>query len=281
MVTKKRTIVKKKTQAIAKNNGSEKRKAVWLGAQALMGNAQPGTKEAKEKELVLMTSRALGVSPFGVNILGSLPYINKLGLGQKAQQYHKDVQFKYRWIKRAMDDNEKAICECKLVDSKGKDLSDWVTGECSPKTMSMSTLNGYQNHMAQTRAKNRAILETFGVRIHEDMIERIQQLSTANAVTSHQAALIGGAVSSSGEEIQMPKGKQKEDEDVNEPINGSAIFDIRAEMMSRGAATKAAQVALFNKLTANRFKVKDFSDLTAEQAQDALINDLIKTKGKK
>lgn len=202
---------KEKTKSVAVIEN--KKKEVWVGSLALMGSVQIGTKEAKERALIKMTAEVLDVSPFGVNILGSLPYINKLGLGQKSQQYGKEKdEFKYNWIQRALDDTQKAICECKIT-RDGKDITDWVTGECSPKTMKMGTLAGYQNHMAQTRARNRAILEAYGVRIHEDMIEKIGRLLEQKKLTEKQAdALVahaGQASSSSTEEIEIEKGKKE------------------------------------------------------------------------
>ncbi len=189
---------------------SDKKKSVWIGSQSLMGAVVAGSKEAKERELIKMTARVLDISPFGVNILGNLPYINKLGLGQKSVEYGKGKdEFKYNWVQRAADETQKAICECKIVRS-GKDITDWVTGECSPKTMKMGTLAGYQNHMAQTRAKNRAILEAYGITIHEDMMANIHKLYSQKQITDTQKGALeyhaGKATSSSIEEVEPEKG---------------------------------------------------------------------------
>lgn len=190
---------KKQSTAIAK---SEKRKSIWAGAQQIMGPAAPGSKEAKERNLVLLSAKVLGVSPFGVNILGNLPYVNKLGLAQKAQEYTPGVIFRYEWIKYAEDDTSKAICRCKVVDGKEKDLSDWVIGECSPATIKMGTLKGYQNHIAQTRARNRAINEAYGVRIHEDMMTKLETLYSKKAISAEQMHLLGESLNkTSVEEI--------------------------------------------------------------------------------
>jgi hypothetical protein len=186
-----------------------KKNLSWAGSLTLMGQVTPGSKEAKERALIKLTSEALQVSPFGVNLLGSVPYINKLGLGQKSEQIGKGKdEFRYNWVQRAMDDTQKAICECKIV-REGKDITDWVTGECSPVTMKMGTLKGYQNHMAQTRAKNRAILEAYGVKIHTGMIERIGYLLDQKKITEKQANALtetaGKATSSSVEEVELDK----------------------------------------------------------------------------
>lgn len=196
-------MAKKATKALAKQPAKKllKQKAVWGGAQQLMN--KPATDaEGRSRQLILLASRALRVSPFGVNILGDVPYINKLGLMQKAKDYKPAVSFLYNWIRYAEDDNAKAICACKVVEGK-RELSDWVIGECSPSSMKMSTLKGYQNHMAQTRARNRAILEVFGYKIHEDMMENIKRLTEAGAMTERQARLMEGAAASTAEEVNV------------------------------------------------------------------------------
>ena len=170
-------------------------------------------KEAEERNMILVASKVLKVSPFGINILGGLPYINKLGLAEKANQYDKSIKFKYMWEHIAKDDNEKAICKCKIVsvNSRGteKELTDWVVGECSTMTMSMGTLRGYQNHLAQTRAKNRAIQEAFGTRIHEDMMKNLEQLSRKKDFDEIAARGVGAVVSTYSEEIIIEEKKEK------------------------------------------------------------------------
>ena len=206
-MSEKKIVKKETTKAVSKV--SDKKKGVWLGSQTLMGRVVPGSKEAKEREVVNMTARVLNVSPFGVNILGNLPYINNLGLSQKSDQYSKGKDiFKYNWIQRAMNDTDKAICECKIV-RDGKDLTDWVLGECSPATMKMGTLKGYQNHMAQTRAKNRAIKEAYGVKMHEEMMENISVLYTKKNINETQAnaltTTVGRSTQTSVEEVAEDK----------------------------------------------------------------------------
>lgn len=203
-------VEKKKTKEVV----IKKEKAVWLGSQVLMQKFQPGTKEANDQKIVLMTARVLNVSPFGINILGSVPYINKLGLTQKANQYGKGKEtFEYKWTKVAMDDAEKSICECRVM-KDGKPITDWVMGECSPSSMKMGTLKGYQNHMAQTRARNRAILEAHGVQIHEEMMENIHKLYKGGQLQEEQAAALtqfaGKTTSSSIEEVNNEPTKKEE-----------------------------------------------------------------------
>ncbi len=202
--TKKKKLVARKTKTRSKSlairKKSQDKKLVWAGAKKLLGKAD-NAKEAKEKNMILLASKVLNVSPFGVNILGSLPYINKLGLKQKTKQYNPNSKFIYEWIKTSKDDEDKAICSCKIVDGKGKDITDWIIGECSPASMKMGTLKGYQNHMAQTRARNRAILEAYGERIHEEMMANIEKLSKKQEITTQEAANIGDATVTSVEEV--------------------------------------------------------------------------------
>lgn len=190
---------------LALEKDKPKEKPTWAGAQSLLGQPVKGSKEDKERLLIIFTARAMNISPFGVTILGNLPYINKLGLIQKAQEYHGDVGFEYNWVQIAKDDTEKAICQCRMVKKDGKVLSDWVLGECSPSTIRMSSLKGYQNHMAQTRARNRCIMEVDGARIHEDMIAGIEQLQKEKASKSENfAEKVARNALTSAEEMETP-----------------------------------------------------------------------------
>ncbi len=191
-------MAKKKTKAIVKK---ESKTLMWAGAQKLM--SRPTNQEEKRaRNIVMLTAKSLGISPFGVTLYASLPYINKLGLKQKQEQYQRTSKLIYIWIHYAKDDNEKAICQAKLIDGS-KDLCDWVVGECSPSTMKMKTLTGYQNHMAQTRARNRAILETYGVKMHEEMMTNIEKMVRAKQLSEQDASQIGNAITTSIEEIQQ------------------------------------------------------------------------------
>jgi hypothetical protein len=191
----------KKTKALVKRID---KKLLWSGAKRLF-EKPINPKEIKERNLILLTSQVLQVSPFGVNILGNLPYINKLGLAEKVKQYNKDAKFVYNWLKFSENDTDKAVCQCKLVTVGNKDLCDWILGESSPATMKMGTLAGYQNHLAQTRAKNRAILEVFGVRIHEEMMINIQRLAQKEGVNKEEVKALESFGKVSAEEIQNGK----------------------------------------------------------------------------
>lgn len=189
---------KKKVKSPQKKTvAKEGKKLLWLGAERLMSRQVP----PEERNLILLTAGVLGISPFGINILGNQPYMNKLGREQKARQYDRNVGYKYNWIQRAKNDEEKAICECKLVSGE-KELIDWITGECSPASTKMRTLKGYQNHIAQTRAKNRAIWEAFGVRIHEEMMTNIEKYYQNKQITGKEITQIQSILSTSVEEIE-------------------------------------------------------------------------------
>ncbi|GIW70346.1 MAG: hypothetical protein KatS3mg101_1093 [Patescibacteria group bacterium] len=74
--------------------------------------------------------------------------------------------------------------------------------------------------MAQTRARNRAILEAFGIKIHEEMMENIEKLYSKKEITEKDAERIGNAVTVSAEEIQPEENQTKvlfsEDKDIEE-----------------------------------------------------------------
>ncbi len=195
-----------KKNKIVKVPKKTKTEAVWAGAQSLLGPKPTNIEDLKKRNLVMTASKVLEISPFGVNILGSLPYINELGRKQKAKQYSKDTaRYEYQWIQFSKDDKDKSICQCRIFEGQ-KQKCDWVTGECSPASMKMSTLSGDQNMMAQTRARNRAIQEVYGLRIHEDMLANIYSLIKKGEVNESTAnKLIGSASVSSEEMTKEPK----------------------------------------------------------------------------
>ena len=260
MARKKATPIKRSRAVTTKKD----QEILWLGGQRLLGEAVT-PQERAERQIIVITARVLNISPFGVNILGSQPYINKLGLAQKAKQYEKNVMFLYKWIHRAKDDTEKAICECKITDGK-KDLSDWILGECSPATMKMGTLKGYQNHMAQTRARNRAILETFGVRIHEEMIKNIELLCRKGDAEGKHIAGIGGAVTISAEEMTSNGGYNKAPARPVQPQqDATAARDKKIDEIRKIAKGKTdkEKITYISKMTS--FKLTSF-DIPLRQA---------------
>jgi len=257
-------MAKKKTRAIVK---VKEKNLMWAGAKAVMG--KPTTpKEEVERKWITLTSKVLNISPFGVNILGNLPYINKLGLMQKAKQYSSGVGFRYDWVKTSQDDTDKAVCKCKIVIGP-KELTDWVIGECSPSSMKMSTLKGYQNHMAQTRARNRAILEAFGVRIHEEMMENIAKLYAKKEITEQEAGKVGEAVTASAEEIQ-PEEKQKALFAENKKVD--ELKKIAREM----GAKEGKEQKFIESKTSIRVNFETMTDVQARLVKAELLNQQVK-----
>lgn len=199
------------TKAIAKK--SNKRSLVWAGGQELMGAPQATRDKSleqvkRERGVLEMIATVLNVTIFGVDMLGNKPYLNNLGRKDKMFQYDKRAMFDYDWLKVAEDDTQKAICRARIVqfshDDKGQlnsvVLTPWIIGECSDATMSMKTLHGYQNHIAQTRAENRAFQYLYGLRMHHEMLENIAKMKSG--VTKEEVALIANAISVPAEDVQ-------------------------------------------------------------------------------
>jgi hypothetical protein len=114
----------------------------------------------------------------------------------------------------ALNDTDKAICKARVIDRHTKEpVADWVIGECSPATTKMKTLAGYQNHMAQTRAHNRAVEEAYGMQIHEETLENLGKLQIDKSQklpmleTSVSAEEMGG----------NGKDKYEKEQDINIP----------------------------------------------------------------
>ena len=195
---------KTKTLAVKK----QKKELMWAGAQQLM-NKPTTPKEATERKLIVLVSKALGINPLGVNVLGSLPYTNNQGRKEKLEEYLPGAKFEYNWIQRALDDDQKAICEARIVDKDDKNVSNFVVGECSPATTKMTTLRGYQNHMAQTRAENRAFEAAFGTRFRKDLFEGIARELNAGQTTPQLAEAAQAAANTFAEEaVDLQRGRK-------------------------------------------------------------------------
>ncbi len=227
----------KKTKKLKKSKALTKQSKnfVWAGAQALM--SKPMTeKQEQERGLVLFVAKALKINPFGINILGNLPYTNNVGRKEKMAQYDKKARFEYDWRKISESDDDKAVCRARVVVGN-KSLTDWVVGECSPATTKMSTLRGYQNHIAQTRAENRAFEAAFGNRMREEMFKNIQKVLAHGETTLEIAekALVAGGPSAE----EMGNEKSKRDAPVlpgksekSDPVKIAANFINNANSLS-------------------------------------------------
>jgi len=270
---------KSKTKTIVKK---EDQKLLWLGAQRLMIKPKNET-EKREQNIILMAARVLKVSPFGINILGGQPYINKLGLVQKAQEYLKNVKFEYGWVRFAEDDEGKAICKCRVLDGNKKPLCDWIVGECSLTTMSMKTLKGYQNHMAQTRARNRAILETFGNRIHKEMmmeVEKLYRKAGAKEILDITAPVVSTSVEEMPAERPIKRTSVRRESKVTGLNAGKKEKENIKEYAVKLGAKTEAEIPSFIKKTIG-ISV-DFNTMTKVQASKVmfdLLEKLNKHKG--
>jgi hypothetical protein len=94
----------------------------------------------------------------------------------------------------------KAIVKARVLDSKGKALCGWVMGECSPATTRIGTLKGYQNHLAQTRAENRAFEAAFGTRFRRELYEGVARIIGRDAQGNKIAEKALSAGNTSAEE---------------------------------------------------------------------------------
>jgi hypothetical protein len=222
----------KNTKAMAKTT-PESKKLVFAGASQLI--TKPGSqKEANDRKLVIMVAQAHNISPFGVNVLGNQPYVNNLGRKEKLEQYNPHATFEFNWVQRALNDADKAICEARLVDKQGKPLTPWIVGECSPVSMKMSTLAGYQNHMAQTRAENRCIHQLYGLKMHKDMLENVAKLLSLGHMDERTASKAIEAGRVSAEEInQKPSAQATPQELPTIQLDGDQAFE-KAKKMIKG-----------------------------------------------
>ena len=195
----------KKTKAITKKKPENKQDLIFAGASHIMG-VDPKKLSAAEvtaHKARALVARALGIPPNTVVIMGNVPYIDNHGRKYKLQDYAPNAQFEYDYVQIATDDAMKAIVKCRILGAKkvakvsDGDIVDsdqlvplcgWVIGECSPATTRMGTLKGYQNHLAQTRAENRAFEAAFGTKFRKDLYEGISHqigwVDTTNATGS-------------------------------------------------------------------------------------------------
>jgi len=256
----------------------------WAGAQRLM-RKPTNQKEVNERALIQFTAEAAKISPFGINILGNLPYFNEMGSEEKAEQYSSGVKFVYNWIKRSENDQDKAVCECKLVSKAGKDLCDWITGECSPTSMRMRTLAGYQNHLAQTRAKIRAIKKVFGLKIHKDMMREIGKMLEVGKISEEQASKIGSAITTSAEEVNTDRNQPAPVVPLVKPLatGPSKVDGLMAGVAEKGRITSEAKALGMETIKEVEKKIGliiDWNNLTKKQASTVLFK-LLELKGKK
>lgn len=230
---------------------------LWAGAADLMKKSE-SEQHQKKKEYINAIAKVIGISPMGVNILGGLPYINNLGLKQKSlEQYHPGAMFEYNWVQRSVNDEDKAICEARIsVWSEDHFVPQmpWVVGECSPASLKMGTLKGYQNHIAQTRAENRAMKYLDGLQLHREMLENIAKLHEQKAVDPKTAELAIAATGVSAEEINMdsvPKAPSTPQQNLTSIIQGiyTKVKDKKTAQQWLEAAQKSEDLSAQEKAT--------------------------------
>lgn len=249
------------------NKKLEKAKLMWAGAIDLMKKSE-SSQHSEERNSILVVAKALRISPFGINILGGLPYVNNLGRKQKLQHYEKGSTFEYNWVRRSETDDDKAICEARIVSGK-KVLTPWIVGECSPGSMKMGTLKGHQNHMAQTRAENRAVQYLVGLDMHLELIERIAEMQKKGEVTEQQALNAARSTLVSPEEMNVVEDNKPQPKDEFKPSGDDAKMQAIAQgILTKVKDEKTAKVWLD--------KIKADKTLTKEVKETAI--NLLETK---
>jgi hypothetical protein len=165
----------------------QKKELIFAGASHLLGvdPKKMSPLEVMAHKARALVSQALNVPINTVVIMGNQPYVDNHGRKWKAGEYAPGYQFEYEYVQIAKDDAEKAIVKCRIVTFKERGgkvfvepipLCGWVLGECSPATTRMGTLKGYQNHLAQTRAENRAFEAAFGTRFRKELYEGVARI---------------------------------------------------------------------------------------------------------
>lgn len=228
-------MVKKEENKIEKSEGSKK--LIFAGASHLAG-VDP--KKLTQAEIVAHKARtlvaaALDIPANMVVIMGNQPYVDNHGRKYLLEKYAPEAQFEYEYIQIAKDDTEKAVVKCRIIERKelkpgdpesttSMPLCGWVIGECSPSTTRMSTLKGYQNHLAQTRAENRAFEAAFGTKFRKDLYEGIgRELEKEPQGKDDQkiadVALTAG--NTSAEEVIDAKGKEQKTGGTFDPFRNA------------------------------------------------------------
>lgn len=223
-----------KPRSISKRK--EKRDLVFAGGNHFLDKPR-GEAEAMAQKVRVLVAQALDIPVLMVVTLGGVPYVDNHGRKEKLNQYASGAQFEYEYTQIATDDVMKAIVKCRIMDSKGKPLCGWAIGECSPGTTRMSSLKGYQNHMAQTRAENRAFEAAFGARFRKDLFAGVARILQAEVVGATPAASEQLAVQA------LKAGNTSAEEAAIDPgIGGGIGFEDPEIKKRRDAYAKALKV---------------------------------------
>ena len=213
----------------------EKQHLIFAGASKLLG-VDP--KKMTPSDIVTHKARALVGTALNIPIntvviLGSQPYVDNHGRKWKLDEWlgKGTWQFEYRWVQYAKNDEEKAIVECRIVKG-GKGLCGWAIGECSPKSIKMSTLAGYQNHLAQTRAENRAFEAAFGTRFRSELYEGVAKDRTHVEAEIVQKALEAGDTSAEESVPQISRRTPAPDATYSKALTAIARAESKEQLLS-------------------------------------------------
>src|SRR3990167_1899776 len=273
---------KKKKQSRSKSLVSKKenQNLVFAGASRLM-KSPTNSKENNERKMILTVAKAINISPLSFVIMGNLPYVDNKGRKEKLEAYSAGSKFEYNWVRRSEDDTDKAICEARIVTKSNKALTPWIAGECSPASIKMSTLKGYQNHMAQTRAENRAFEYLYGIKLRNELIVGIQKMMTSGEVDPQigQKSLSAGGRSAeewSGDnkEPQAPVFDGKSEISANK----KEIDELIRTALTRGFSSEIGIVAGVNRLLKLKVKIKSLDQLSKIQISSVMVALLQKPK---
>lgn len=265
----KKTKKAKRSMVVRKKDKS----LMFAGASSLL--KQPNTqKENTERKMIVAVSRAINISPLSVVILGSLPYIDNKGRKEKLQEYAPKARFEYNWVKRSESDVDKAVCEARITkDGKPIEGMPWVVGECSPGSTKMSTLKGYQNHIAQTRAENRAFEYLYGLRLRDELLLGIQRMMESRQIDQDTATKVLAASTMSAEERtgaeKLPVIVIEESEPAGNMASKKQTEEIISIGIRKGATNIRQIVAGVNKFL--KTNVKDLSELTSDQTKTVMV----------
>jgi len=192
-----------------------KKELGWADMTILLDKPKTPT-ELKSQQMILFISEAFGLPPQGINILGGKPYINKDGLTFKLWEYFGDqiVSVKQRLLKVAEKPEDQAVGKVIITieDSHVSEKKQFEAfGTASARNIQMSTIRGFANELALTRAFNRCVRQMVIKPMYDTFIQKMRQLSK----DKQRMALIGFE-SVSAEEMPDREEKTVEVIDIKE-----------------------------------------------------------------
>lgn len=156
-----------------------KKELMWSSASVLMADVTTD-KQKLERKVVLALSDLYDLPPQGINIMGSNPYINNLGLTYKLYKYCGQVkEIETELLKPAHSVTDDAIAKTTIILMDGSKFTAY--GTASPRNIKMSTVKSYQNEMAETRSYNRCVRKIITGKMYEDFLSRIKNFNKDQA----------------------------------------------------------------------------------------------------